>query len=74
MIPNSQVCQKRGNVLFPQLIRVAFVMEENKLTNPMNVTIFRAPAVMPHPDRRAYLIEKFRCSHASLHAPFAFPY
>lgn len=63
MLVHSQISQKRGYLALAHLLRVTLTVEKNETANPMHIRILRAPAVMPDPYRRAYLIEKSGCGH-----------
>ena len=55
---DSQVGEELTDSFFTESGRVLFVMEEDVLSDPLEVRFFRAQAVVPCPQGMTYLIEK----------------
>ena len=57
MLIHCQIGQKRFNVLFPHLGRMAFVMVHYKTFDPLHIRFFRLVGIMLEAQRVPYLIQ-----------------
>src|SRR4029434_137745 len=56
---HRQVGQESTDFLWPHFLRMAFLVVQNELPNPANVTVFRAPGELSVSRYIATLVQKF---------------